>query len=318
MSFASLVIVIVPIVIIVALTVGGNSESLRQLRGPMVAAGGLLLLGFVLLVSVYVMGSYFHEHNSFSQFSPLVSLPSQEVREKEPIVTNEQLWNRLTEARIDLHTEQEPLPSDGTETKTDQSNSTAETDSSVDVSELAAPQARPGWVDNPPQPVGKVFRTVLTSDPFSTEDECYEQLENRFFAETTKQLQRIAPPDQQDLVDDDSLARMGITLSYVMKEICRESFTETVDSSVGMMKKVHVLMEFGPGVENHLLTAWSSYQRQFRLTLVAKITALVLATLAAVYGLLQLDTWTRGYYTKRLLVGVPAAIITIAVLLFVV
>ena len=111
---------------------------------------------------------------------------------------------------------------------------------------------------------------------------------------------------------------MGISLSYVMKEICRESYTETVDSSVGEMKKVHVLMEFTQSADDHLLLTWKTYQRQFRITLVAKIAAFVLATLAAVYGLLQLDTWTRGYYTGRLLVGVPAAIILLAVILFVV
>ena len=27
------------------------------------------------------------------------------------------------------------------------------------------------------------------------------------------------------------------------------------------------------------------------------------------YGLLKVDTWTKGYYTKRLFLGVPAAII---------
>jgi hypothetical protein len=50
---------------------------------------------------------------------------------------------------------------------------------------------------------------------------------------------------------------------------------------------------------------------------VAKFAALVLAALASIYGLLQIDTLTRGYYSKRLLVGASAAIIAIAVALFV-
>ena len=158
----------------------------------------------------------------------------------------------------------------------------------------------------------------MTSDPFSTAEECYEQLESRFITETKKQLARIVPSDQRSLVDEDDLEGMGISLSYVMKEICRESYTETVDSSVGEMKKVHVLMEFTHSVEDELREDWRAYQRRFRITLVTKIAAFVLATLAALYGLLQLDTWTRGYYTGRLLVGVPAAIIVLAVILFVV
>ena len=34
------------------------------------------------------------------------------------------------------------------------------------------------------------------------------------------------------------------------------------------------------------------------------------------FVLLQVDTWTRGYYTKRLLVGVPVVIIALSFLLF--
>jgi hypothetical protein len=35
--------------------------------------------------------------------------------------------------------------------------------------------------------------------------------------------------------------------------------------------------------------------------------------LAAVYGLLRFDTWSKGYYSKQLLVGGVLAIIALAV-----
>ena len=35
----------------------------------------------------------------------------------------------------------------------------------------------------------------------------------------------------------------------------------------------------------------------------------VLALLSLVFALLKVDTWTRGYYSKRLFLGVPLAII---------
>ena len=41
----------------------------------------------------------------------------------------------------------------------------------------------------------------------------------------------------------------------------------------------------------------------------------VLGLLGLCYGLLKVDTWTKGYYTKRLFLGVPAAIIGLGTLL---
>ncbi len=41
------------------------------------------------------------------------------------------------------------------------------------------------------------------------------------------------------------------------------------------------------------------------------LAAAVLGLLGAVYGLLKIDTWTKGYYTKRLFLGVPAVIMAI-------
>ncbi|MCH7753126.1 MAG: hypothetical protein IH898_13360 [Planctomycetes bacterium] len=208
----------------------------------------------------------------------------------ESVVTNEQLWDRLTESRINLDEEQEIEPP--TQPK---------------------PKERPDWVDNRPKRVGDVYRAVVASDPFSTVDECFEQLEHRFPGEVQKRLTKLVPSDQRSLTGSDTLGPMGITLDYIMREICREQFTEIVESSVGEMKRVHVLMEFTPAVESHLKKSWQTYQQQFRLVTVSKIAGMVLATLAFLYGLLQIDTWTRGYYTRRLLWGVPAAILVVAV-----
>jgi hypothetical protein len=205
------------------------------------------------------------------------------------------MWFRLTEARI---------PLDG------------DTASEADAETVKAP--RPDWFEKPPARVGDIFRVVVFSEPFSTVDECYEQLERRFPVEVQRRLEKLVPASQSRLVGAHSLDDMGITLDYIMREICQEEFSETLDSSsVGPMKRVHVLMEFTPAVEDHLRGSWQSLLRQDGLVVVAKIAALVLAALGCVYGLLQIDTLTRGYYSKRLLVGASAAIIAIAVALFV-
>jgi hypothetical protein len=205
------------------------------------------------------------------------------------IISYEKLWDRLTEARIDLGDEPESDPPAETETKT-----------------------RPEWVDEPPKPVGEDYKVVVESDPFVTVDGCFVQLEQRFYREIERRLTELVPSDQHSLVDSESVEATGITFAYIMREICQEWFPELVELSVGAMRKVHVLMVFTTDVDKHLLQSWQGQLRRHRLTSVSLIAGGILAVLATLYGMLQFDTWTLGYYTKRLLWGVPAAIIAVA------
>ena len=108
---------------------------------------------------------------------------------------------------------------------------------------------------------------------------------------------------------------LGIGPDYILREICRDAFTGTVDSSVGEMKKVHLLLEFDANIDNYLVDAWLRHERQIRFASVGKVAALSLTGLAAIYGLLRFDTWSKGYYSKQLLVGGTLAIIALAVCL---
>lgn len=250
------------------------------------AAVAWAILALLLLGGFFLVGSY------PKRAVPVAEIAQRLATTREP--STEEMWSRITEARIPLDDE--------------------------DASEVPPePQVppRPEWVDKAPARVGDVYRVVVRSEPFSTVDECYEQLERRFPVEVQRYLATIVPPQQKQLVQSHSLDEMGITLDYIMRQICQQEFTEPYDSSVGDMKRVHVLMEFSPDVEKHLRGNWQSLVRQDGLVVVAKIAALVLVILASVYALLQVDTWTRGYYSKRLLIGASAAIIAIAVALFV-
>jgi|GEM_PF-6235131 len=295
MSVGFLFILIALILLVSLLVAAAKGERLRSLLGPMLGIGLMLLVGLVLFVGFFVSASYVQVYKADrTSHPPLAQLPNESNAGKS-VVTNEQLWNRLTESRINLDEEQQIEPPAQPE-----------------------PKGRPDWVDTPPKRVGNVYQAVVASDPFSTVDECFDQLEHRFPGEVQKRLTKLVPSDQRSLIGSETLGPMGITLDYIMREICREQFTQIVESSVGEMKQVYVLMEFTPAVESHLEQSWQTYQRRFRLVTVGKIAGIVLATLAFLYGLLQIDTWTRGYYTRQLLWGVPAAIIAIAaVVLFV-
>ena len=291
MNFAVLfIILLVPIfVAILAATKDRKACSKSESRrGPSFLLGMAMFVGMLLLVWLYLGAS--HEHNqkgSDPVETTLVGI-SQESESEVPLATNEELWNRLTESRINL--DKEPMD-----------KSAAEADTNT----------RPDWVDNPPKRVGDVYRAVVTSDPFSTVDECFEQLEGRFPGEVQKRLAKLVPSDQSSLVSSEAILASGVTLDYIMREICREQFTEITERDYGAMKQVHVLMEFTPAIESRLLESWQSHMRRYRLAPIVEVAGCVLAVLALLYGMLRLDTWTRGYYTKRLFIGVPAAIMAV-------
>jgi hypothetical protein len=81
------------------------------------------------------------------------------------------------------------------------------------------------------------------------------------------------------------------------------------------MLRAHMLLEFQDRQDEQLLDRWRGFARQESIAVIAIFGGLALLGLALIYGLLKLDTWTRGYYTKRLFLGVPAAIIAVVVLL---
>ena len=111
------------------------------------------------------------------------------------------------------------------------------------------------------------------------------------------------------------LQSAGITVPFIHQEIAKDQYFETVDRSFGPMKKLYTLIEFTPTVDRQLRQCWDAYQRQERFAVVGAGAGGVLGLLGLCYGLLKVDTWTKGYYTKRLFLGVPAAIIGLGTLL---
>ena len=75
------------------------------------------------------------------------------------------------------------------------------------------------------------------------------------------------------------------------------------------MQKLYTLIEFTPSVDNELRQRWDASQRQERFAFVGLGASGVLGLLGLAWGLLKVDTWTKGYYTKRLFIGVPLAVI---------
>ena len=94
-------------------------------------------------------------------------------------------------------------------------------------------------------------------------------------------------------------------------------FIETVDRSFGPMKKLYLQIEFTPAVDRELRRHWDAGERRERVAMVGVGAGSVLGFIGLLFALLKVDTWTKGYYTKRLFIGVPAAIIGALLLLLI-
>ncbi len=253
-----------------------------KLSGRTVA---MILGSGIFLLLMYFL-SYHRPHH---KAAPSLEAVSTTKTTHEPI---SELWDKLTRARIPLDEE--------------------ESHESIELDALQPDAStKPGWVDWPSKRVGNVYRQVVVSDPFSTVEECFLDLEDRFQDVVQVRMRSLIAVQSKSPIAIPQPAKFGVDLDYIMSEICREEYTETVSSSVGDMRRVHVLMEFDAVVDHHLRASWQRYERLRRLGAVGGMAGLAMGGLALAYGLLRFDTWSRGYYTKRLLIGVPAAIIVL-------
>jgi uncharacterized membrane protein YcjF (UPF0283 family) len=106
-----------------------------------------------------------------------------------------------------------------------------------------------------------------------------------------------------------ALEEMRIGIDFVRDQIVSAEYVETVQRSFGPMQKRYTEVRFGKSLKQELHRRWEDYQRRERFASVGFGAGSVLGLVGLAYGLLKVDTWTKGYYSKRLFLGVPAAII---------
>ena len=197
--------------------------------------------------------------------------------------------------------------------------------------------ARLAWIDEPPKNIGNVRRQVIVAGDFVTLEECNREADRQLYLVTLDHLKELCGDEDLDRIREfdaaaksdrygrtepspaeiaaSTLNRMGIGIDFIRREIAKKEYVETVERSVGPMKKLHVQVEFSPSIDLELRQRWDEVRRQDRFAVVGAGAGSVLGLLGLVFGLLKVDTWTKGYYTKRLFFGVPAAIIGLIALL---
>lgn len=266
------------------------------------AFGGLILL--VLAVGLFSTWLFF----AYEQVPIVEAVDAAKVAEnggeekgsKVPQPSLDALWEELQRPQIDLDTPSLQAPEDA---------------AAVDTATVVV-EARPQWIDEPPKRVGNVYRRVVVSERHSDVDFCHRDLEHRLnevVRERIREFAREHPYNSPDTVPP--LEELGLGLDFILREICRREFIETSEHSFGEMKRVHVLLEFDADVDRQLQRASTQHERMRRFETLVSLSALVIGAVVLGFSLLKFDTWTRGYYTGRLIFGTGAAIISFLVLM---
>ncbi|GMQ80448.1 MAG: hypothetical protein BMS9Abin04_440 [Planctomycetia bacterium] len=198
----------------------------------------------------------------------------------------------------------------------------------------AKPSVPPEWVQQPPGRSGTVFRRVVRSDPFTTDEECYHQLDGKMLVVACRYLaDRVGNGWQRsfDQITDEraqfDLARrrlgsLGVDAAYLWKNACKQkeyrefiasSVNDVGDAQLGPMRRIHALLEFDEPVERFLVQSWENRERVERLGLAGVCAAAVLGLIGVVFVYLKIDTATRGFYSRRLKAAAVLATILIIV-----
>jgi hypothetical protein len=189
---------------------------------------------------------------------------------------------------------------------------------------------RPAWVDAPSQRYGDTLREVVEVGEYSTTSECVKRSQQRVMVAVWEHLQSLIGHyvgvasfnnhgrDADSSSSEDlnryysaigQLGRAGITYDFIRREIITNEYIEEVERSFGKMHRMYTQLEFRPGVDQQLRARWIRAEQSGRVQAVSLVAIVSLALVGLVWGLLKVDTMTRGYYSKRLFLGVPALLV---------
>jgi hypothetical protein len=211
----------------------------------------------------------------------------------------------------------------------------------------------PAWTKEPPKKTGDTRREVIMAGPYATAEECYRAADVYLLLKTYDHVRQLQDLPYQEaelpsvtfsngmiLADGKPFATgktnpawmdfrpsylrsLGIGVDYIRRNLIAKDpknknetreYLETIDSSVGPMQQVYMQLEFTPSVDKEIKQVLDAAQRQDRFKVVGLGAGSVLGMLSMVWGLLKLDTATKGYYSKWLFLGVPAAIIGVTLM----
>ena len=162
---------------------------------------------------------------------------------------------------------------------------------------------RPEWVDAAPTRVGPVYEVVITSDPFTSSFECERDLDQKLADAVASYVSNLLGPE--------AARRVELAPVEARQQIVADQWMESLDTSVGPMKRMHAQLQFDQDVQELFRKRWQEAVLTERLLAVGGGFVGLLLILGIAFGYLHLDTQTKGYYSGRLLLAAALAILVV-------
>jgi hypothetical protein len=208
-------------------------------------------------------------------------------------------------------------------------------------------ESRPTWTSEPLKRTGNTRREVVKTEAYAATDECYRAADVYLWIKTYNyvrdlqglpyqdgELPSVSFPNGMIYADGQPFATgksnpawidsrpnylksLGISIDFIRRELVAKDpknknetreYLEMVESSVGRMQQLYVQMEFTPATDSEIKKMLEAATRRGRFGMVGVGAGSVLGLLSMVWGLLKLDTVTKGYYSKWLFLGIPATL----------
>jgi hypothetical protein len=217
----------------------------------------------------------------------------------------------------------------------------SDADSHANWKSDTATGSKPDWINEKPERMGDPPNEVVITDDYATPEECYEAADMLLMLKAYERMEELAgnpnpdrsPPSISKIGSRSlwldyrlsNLKAMGIYPEYLRRLIVAKDphskkpmqYLETVSRSFGPMQKLYVKIEFTNATDRALMQHREAFVRHHRFAFVGMGSASILCILSMIWGLLKLDTATKGYYSKWLFIGVPGAIIGLTIVLLI-
>src|SRR5690606_20438502 len=128
-----------------------------------------------------------------------------------------------------------------------------------------------------------------------TADVAYERVQPKIAATVRDYLSEVLAEEGHARVEIPDLKALGITPRWIRENVVTDEYYQTTETSVASgMQTVVVRLEFTPRTTGALVEAWQVNARQDRVSTVGLVASSLLATMGGLWGLIKLDTATRG------------------------
>jgi hypothetical protein len=182
---------------------------------------------------------------------------------------------------------------------------------------------RPPWLEDAFRRSGNSFQFVVRTGQYPTREEADREVNRQIVIKTAEVLGDLVgrplihdPHAYQQGTSSEwvheialhHLLRLELTPGAVRSAVWRDEYVQSNEMEFDKadplpMVEIYTLLEYDPAFQAELQERWRRSEARQRIGAIGVIAAGVLGLLGITWGVLKFDTMTKGYYTKRLLIG---------------